>query len=819
MKKSFPLLYRFVVVLVLPLALVGLSAWLYLRQSLPDVSGTLHIDGVTAPVQIRRDGRGVPAITAGTDRDVFFAMGFVHAQDRMWQLEVQRRIAQGRLSELFGKDSVSQDMLLRSLGLYGAARTAWDGLAPDARASLQAYTDGINAWLARGQGLPPEFAAFDIVPARWTVYDSLAWLKIFSLNLSRNMTAEIARYHAAQLLSAPEMAVFFGHEGVTPAPLASGRPDVATALTKLGALYGSLEDTAGLGGKYVGSNAWAVSGALTADGGAMLANDPHLGLQIPSVWYPVVQRGEKLDSAGMSLVGLPLVIFGRNAHIAWGGTNMMADVQDLYFEQGDPKNPAVYRERDAWLPFATRTESIQVRAAFPAFLRPRPKPVEFVVRTSRRGPLVSDVIGMTGQPVALRWTALDPRDDTYTSFLRLNYARDWPSFRAALREYASPALNLLYADRQGNIGFQAIGKIPLRARGDGSLPSAGADGLHAWTGYIPFDELPSAYNPPGGYLVSANNKNSGADYPHFISLDWAPAGRADRIAALIEARKAAGGGFAPADFQRMQADVTSLPARAMLQRLRALQPGSARQREALEYLRHWDGAMLPSSQAATIFNFWMTHFKHSLFEERLHLNWRERTDAGYVDALVDQVSIGDLDALLGSAADTWCRHGQDTAPRACNTLLLRSLDEALAELTRHAGGDMDAWTWGRLQQARYAHLPFSKVRGLDHLFEQRSGGGGSPDTINVASGRFVVSEGYVQTFGASFRQIMQMGGSHPQHLYMNSTGQSGNVLSEHYADMVGAFAGAQLEALPGAGVPATQVLTPPVTAATSRNSP
>ncbi len=785
MNKRFPLLSRVVLVLVLPLAIGCAAGVWWLRASLPQESGELVLAGPSAPVSITRDRQGVPHIVGTSDIDVFFATGYVHAQDRRWQLEFQRRFAQGRLSELFGRASLDQDVWLRTLGLYRSAQDAWDALDPAARRSLQAYTDGINAWLAGHTVLPPEFALLGVRPEPWTVVDSLAWVKVFSLNLSGNLNRETARFAASQVLSARELESLFGTQ--SGAAQLAHTPAAAQQLALLARSEAQFGAALGLGGRFVGSNAWVVSGAKAADGGAMLANDPHLGLQAPSLWYPVVQQGAALSSSGMSLVGLPLVIFGHNGHIAWGGTSLMADVQDLYVEQVNPVDAGSYRVGDHWQRFVTRQETIRIKAEFPAVLRPQPEAVQLTVRSTGHGPVVSDLLNAGGPVAALRWTGLDKDDTTYASFLRLNYAHDWVAFRQALAAHVGPTLNMLYADRAGNIGMQGVGRIPLRGP---SVGGAALAGHGEWLGYIPAERMPSSYNPPAGFIVSANERNLPANYPYFVSDEWAQPARAERIASLLTAATAGGRRASVDDFARMQADVLSTPALKMVALLGTPAPASARQQQALAYLHAWDGGMGRDSRAATIFQAWMRHLRKRLVGERLHTAWGQRAQADFLDGVADAVTVEELLTMLGDEG-VWCRHGAIPGARSCEAIAARALDDGLDELEKLAGHDMRAWEWGKLHTVVYRHTPFSQVNLLRQLFERRAPAAGAGDTINVSDQVFVRSEGYLQSFGASFRQIVAFGPEQPRHLYMNSTGQSGNLLSAHYGDMVAPFGAVQ----------------------------
>jgi penicillin amidase len=725
-------------------------------------------------------------------------MGYVQAQDRMWQLEVQRRIAQGRLSEIFGARTLGQDAWMRTLGLHQAARAAWPRLSAEAQLSLQAYAAGINAWLATKPTLSPEFALLGITPQPWTPVDSLAWIKVFALNLSGNSNEEILRYLSAGSLTAEEQATFFQDKSKD-TDLARGSQADRQAMSALLGIQSEMQSALKIGGRFVGSNAWAVSKRWTGSGGAMLANDPHMGMQMPSLWYPVVQHGQRLRSSGMSLVGLPLVIFGRNHDIAWAGTNLPADVQDLYVERTDERNGGQYWSGGRWERFGERLETIVVKPDFPAALRNAVKPVQLRLRSTCHGPVISDAVSAVGQPMALRWTALDAADTTYESFYRLNLATDWASFRAALSYHVAPALNIVYADSAGHIGYQSIGRIPVRGKGDGGHPVDGADGQFAWQGYIPFDDMPRSYDPPSGFIVSANQRMVDSDYPYFLSGDWASPVRAERIAAMLEAAKRRGG-IGVAEFQKIQLDTVNVPALRIKTLLETQPATTARQREALRYLKAWNGQMAEDSQGAAIFTAWTRQLRQKLFVEQLKVGWERRQRAPYLNALLERVTVDELGLLFNDRGNIWCGERRRPGRPDCPTVLTESLDAGLDELERLGGSSMADWRWGDLHQTVLAHTPFSEQKMLDSVFERRFASGGGPDVVNVANAEFRPAEGYVQNFGAGFRQIIDLGqGARAAHVYINSTGQSGNVLSTHYADMTAAYAqGRYFSLLPAA---------------------
>jgi penicillin G amidase len=785
--KAFPLTCRFVLWVAAP-ALIGLTAvFIYLRGSLGTSDAPLTLTAAQGSAQVTRDRNGVVYITATRDEAAFFAVGFMHAQDRMWQLEVQRRLAQGRMSEVFGRSAIRQDAWMRTLDLYGAARSAWPALSADARASLTAYADGINAWLATDPVLPPEFQALNVRPQQWRALDSLAWSKVFALDLANNMETEITRLIASQYLDDEQLAELLGiRHGDIPPGVATRVPALRELLAGLDGINRHLSNELRIGGRYVGSNAWVVSGALTQTGRPLLANDPHLGLQIPSPWYVAKLAGQHLDATGMTLVGLPVVIFGRNADIAWGGTSLMADVQDLYLEQIDPADPRNYQTENGWQPFVAREEKITVRADFPEFLREPLAPVTVRVRVSRNGPLISDVLqraGTADHPVALRWTALEPGDTSYEAFFRLNYARDWRGFQDALGLLVAPALNFLYADNQGNIGSQAAGRIPVRARGTGRIPSPGWTDEFRWQANIPSTQMPGQYNPSSGYIVSANNDIAGADYPHFISADFAPPFRAKRIEQLLMEGRGESA-LTAAYMQRMQSDTVDLGTLRLLDHLKRTVPDDDSQRSALEHLRNWHGDMSVDSVGAVIFFVWAEQLREEIFATRMARYWNKPEQAPVADAIARHATYDVLLNALTDSSSQWCRPGEGASTRPCAAELHRALDRTIRELNKLMGSQMSKWRWGEAHTALYAHKPFSSLQPLASLFERRVPSGGSSDTINAANASYRESSGYEQTIGPSFRQVIEMAGERSGYWYVNSTGQSGNMLSPHYDDMI-----------------------------------
>ncbi len=755
-------------VFLVGLALVG--GWLYLRTSLPQTSGQIRLAGLDGPVTIVRDADGVAHIRATTDRDAYFAQGYVHAQDRLWQMEMNRRIGHGRLSEVLGQATVDTDKFLRTLGVSRAAQEAWEYLDPQVQEALQAYAQGVNAWLEQGRTLPPEFLILGVEPEPWSVYDSLVWAKMMAWDLGGNYDVELLRAKLIQALG-PE------RTGQILPPYPEDGVDIVDAETlglwdiqgaeALLALDSQLQEMTGLGGLDVGSNNWVVAGSRTATGMPMLANDPHLAASIPSIWYLNELKGRELHVTGASLPGLPGVVIGHNGRIAWGVTNVNPDVQDLYVERINPQNPNQYEVNGEWVDMEIVEEWIYVKG--------EEEPIRWAARSTRHGPLISDVLEDATAPLALRWTALDPDDTTFAAFYWLNRATDWESFLDALRLYVVPSQNFVYADVDGNIGYIAPGRIPIRAQGDGTLPVPGWTDDHEWIGFIPFDELPQVFNPPSGYVVTANNRVVDERYPYLLSTDWAPPYRAQRIVELIQEGSADGTGLTLEDMVRIQADQRSSQTAELLPWLLQVPPRDERQEQALSALRSWDGVASRESVATTIYEAWFIHLGMAMFQDELRGDLYEEMARRAHPLFLHQV----LSAPERYAG--WCDDVLTPAQESCIETAQNALDAALDELSDRFGPTMSRWRWGSVHRTQYPHRPFSQVPFLRWLFHRSIENGGDTYTVNVAPVR--VHQRYDQFHVPSYRQIVDLADP-GNSLFMTTTGQSGNPLSGHYDDLI-----------------------------------
>jgi penicillin G amidase len=792
------------------LMLACLVLYASLRRSLPLVDGTARVAGLSAPIDIIRDADAVPHIFASTRLDAVYGLGYVHAQDRLWQMEFQRRTGLGRLSEIFGAATLSQDRFLRTVGFARAARTAWATMPEDARQQVNAYVAGVNAFLAEhhGSALPPEFRILGFEPEPWTPVDVVVWVKMMAWDLSANYTLELLRQDIAQAVGREKLAQLmppYAVDGLSILTARASAPITKSATTTEGT---GLRDTRDadvrsisangswttafarslsngdpavadllLGGpatESLGSNNWVVDGTLSATGRPLLANDPHLSAKVPSIWYLAHLSAGDFDVIGATLPGGPAVVLGRNRFIAWGTTNAGADVEDLYRETLDATGRSALF-RGVQEPLQIISETIAVKGG---------APVRVDVRVSRHGPLVSDAINATSanvpaanrraplEPLALRWTALDATDTTTAAILRVDAAHNWNEFVTALASFVVPSQNFVYADVNGHIGFYAPGRIPIRAHGDGSQPADGSSGEAEWTGWVPFAELPHVYDPPEHFIVTANQRPAPASYPYMLGVDWQEPYRAQRITDLLR-RKAA---LTPDDFAAMQADTLSLHAQALVPLLIArAHPASAPDAQALAIVRQWNHDARADSAAAAIFEAWFLRLVPAIAGDDLG----PRLTAGYAGrfSFVTRFIVNTLTA--NDAA--WCDDRRTPARETCDDAVSAALHEGVAGLTRQLGSDMARWRWDAVHRAVFPHQGLDAVAALRPLFSRSVASAGDWSTIDV--GAVAVDRPFEQRSVASYREIIDLSTRNDSR-FLDAVGESGHPLSPHYDDFL-----------------------------------
>jgi penicillin amidase len=898
------------IVLVLVLALIGGvgygAYWSVdgLRASFPQTTGSLKVPGLTAAVEVKRDAHGIPQLYADNDEDLFRAQGFVHAQDRFWEMDVRRHMTSGRLSEMFGSGQVETDAFLRTLGWRQVAQTEYDTkLSPETKKYLQAYADGVNAYLKgkSGKDLSVEHAALKLdggyTPEQWTPVDSVAWLKAMAWDLRGNMQDEIDRALMSNKLTQAQIDELYppypfdrnkpiveggkveggkytpqggtagagsGSSAASTGGAASGSPASATTPTGLadnataqGATVGLRSQLASLAktldeipailgpnGSGIGSNSWVVSGKYTTTGKPLLANDPHLSPQLPSVWYQMglhcraVSAQCQYDVSGFTFSGMPGVVIGHNTDIAWGMTNLGADVTDLYLEQIKPEG---YVYDNKVLPFTSRDEVIKIAGGTSKNIK---------VRATNNGPLISDrsdeiaTVGArapvsssapdrgTGYAVALRWTALDPGKSMDAVF-KLNRAKDFASFRAAAADFEVPSQNLIYADNKGpngNIGYQAPGRIPVRTQGDGRMPAPGWDPKYAWkggkdgnAGYIPQNEMPWELNPARGYIVTANQavtETGAGKYPYVLTTDWGYGARSQRINDLIEAKIKDSGKISTDDMRTMQMDNSSEIAALLTPMLAKIQVSDPDVRSAQKLLEGWNYTQESDSAAAAYFNTVWRHILKLAFGDKMPkelrvegdcVNVREATGPNDdLAAIVRECGMRGPDSAQPDGGDRWFEvvrrlvkdeksawwqspaSFREKATTSRDELFARAMEDARWELTAKLGKDQSTWSWGRLHQLTLKNQTIGKegpgfMQWLLNRGPWNLGGGEA--TVNATG--WNASSGYGVTWVPSMRMVVNLNDLDKSR-WINLTGASGHAYHDHYTDQTTMWAKGEL---------------------------
>ena len=745
-----------------------------LRAPQPMRAGRLLLRGVSAPVEIIRDRWDVPHIYARSEADALFAQGFVHAQERLWQMDFNRRLVAGRLSEILGSVALPLDRWMRILGLRRSTEGQESMFDPGLRSLIERYIAGINAVIAKDP-LPVEFDLLGFSPEPWSVMDSLSWGKMMAWTLCVNWEAEVLRARLIAKLG-PEKAAeletpfFEGGPRVIP-------PGMDYSCIGSEALQRAAEARRFIGPSAregLGSNNWVLSGSRTDTGMPLLANDMHLGMTMPSPWYENHIVGGNLNIAGVSLPGVPLVIAGHNPHVAWGFTDGFTDVQDLYMERlrRTDDGRVQYEFQSSWLEAEVFHENIEVKGG---------TPVTQEVILTRHGPIINGLAPdhLGEQPLALRWTAFE-KDNVLACLFRMARAEDCQAFREALRDWSVPSQNTVYADTLGNIGYSLPGKLPIRARGDGRVPVPGWTGEYEWLGYVPFEELPHLYNPPQGYVATANNRVVGDDYPHWLGYDHCAGYRAERIVELIEKQPKIDVGY----IRSMQMDQVSKPAQRIARVLDSLQSDDSEIQSVIELMRGWDGSLAPHYAQAAVYEVLTIRLIAILLSGRLGDLALRYSGKGPVPVLQEGSILAErsrewLEFILTDPNSPWFDLGDG---RSRDELILAALGESIAFLKATCGSRIDEWRWDRLHQITFGHS-LGSVKPLDRFFNRGPFPlGGDSDTI-WASGATRHDLSHNLIVGPPFRFIADLHDWNKS-LGMLVPGQSGHPMSPHYADNI-----------------------------------
>jgi penicillin G amidase len=819
------------------IAIVFLAIVWIVRSSFPQMRGSIPAKGLQAQVDVLRDRFGVPHIRAASMHDLYFAQGYITAQDRFWQMDFWRHIGAGRLSEYFGKSTLGTDMYLRTVGFRRAAENDYKGMDPDARKAFDWYAEGVNAYISARtpSAISLEYALLQLQGVKvniepWVSLDSMTWLKAMAQDLGGNMRRELYTMDLVQKMGLARTRDFFGtfrynelpvivsdselprqllRGGIAHGPaarrsfplemLVSPPGELAiTAGTPWGVMEAALRPLALGSGLGIGSNDWVISGTRTASGKPILANDPHLGIQMPSIWYetdlyctaldaqPGKNEGAPFHVSGFSFAGVPGVIIGHNDRIAWGVTNVNPDVQDLYQEKVNPENPNQYEVNGKWVDMAVRAEAIKVNK--------QDDPTVILVRETRHGPVITDSSGFAGykgfgispaggfpagldlRVLSLRWTAFQV-NHTFGSVVQIDKARNWKEFRDALRFWDIPSQNFVYADVDGNIGYQTPGLIPVRSKGNGTVPSPGWTDDYEWKGFVPFDSLPFSYNPPKGYIVTANNPVTTPSYKYFISDDFSHGYRARRIAELIEGAR---GKLTVGDVGAIQADTLNLSAREVMPFLKALtlDGDAARGRDLL---LKWDMRMDAASAGAAVYAYFWQALVEEVFKAKVPAALWNR-DALLEDNSRLMNSVAEL--LPDPAAPFWDNPATLDVHENRDGVLATALQKGMKAGIKRLGKDIGQWKWGTVHTALFRNQTFgdSGIRPVEAIFnrgpvpvgggmQQVSSSDWNPekpfDTRGISSMRMIVD---LSDFNASVE--------------LNATGQSGHVGNRHYSDMI-----------------------------------
>ena len=787
MLTAFRWLIRLVTGLV-ALGLIGFGlAYYILSRSLVDYSEDFTLRGITAPVEIVRNNDNVPHIFGATDEDVYFALGFAHAQDRLWQMTMLRRTAQGRLSELFGPTTVKTDELMRRLDLYGlalASVAAQD--APTSRA-LEAYSAGVNAWInevsagARGRGAP-EFFFFSNEISAWSPADSIAILKLMALQFSGSMESEVLRARMSLLLPAARLADLLPDD---PGKGIAALPDYASLVPGVPASYapvefaeGALSPVPDLG--FAGaSNAWAAAPGRSAAGGSLLANDPHLGFTAPSIWYLARLDLQSGGVIGGTIPGVPAVLVGRSEVLGWGLTTAYVDDQDVLIEELNPANTEEYRTPDGWAKFDKRQSIITVKGA---------EPVTLTLRWSKNGPILPgthyDLASITpaGHVAALSWTALSGSDTSITAAMQLMHAKSIGAAMEAGRLFVAPAQNLMLADTTG-IAMQVIGALPARDPGNlskGRMPALGAEAVNGFKGTLPYADNPRFVNPTSGLLGNTNNKTVDRPFPLHLSFDWGDTQRIKRWLTLMQAREV----HTRESFIEAQLDTVDPTSRALLPLIgselwftgeAAAEGTPERMRQkALILLAAWNGEMSEHMPEPLIAEAWLRALMDRLIRDELG----QMADSFTHPAPVFMERVyRDVDG-----ASVWCDVIQSAAVESCADLARIALDEALLRLSETYGPNVESWRWGDAHQAAHDHPVMGEVPFLKYFVNIRQSTSGGDDTLQRGLTKGTGPNPYLNVHGAGYRGVYDFADPDSS-VFIIATGQSGHPLSRHYDDL------------------------------------
>ncbi|MBK7895862.1 MAG: penicillin acylase family protein [Candidatus Promineifilaceae bacterium] len=782
------ILLGIIALLIVVLAIIGV---VNVRRPFPNTDTTLTIPGLQDEVNVYRDENGISHIYAENEHDLFLAQGYVHAQDRFWQMEFWRHVSQGRISEIAGATTVDSDIFIRTMGWHRIAQESlayYERESPEMMAVLEAYSEGVNAYIAEeGDNISLSYTVLGLVNETWEIepwepLHTIAWAVVMADDLGGNWSDEIERANLIKELgegTTANLLPFYPYDN-RPVMVPTDAMDIEFTNEETDAMIqqmqqvnwtnvnthivGSYPEEGFLGsGDYVGSNNWVISGEHTDTGMPLLANDPHLGIQMPSIWYQVALHSPTLNVQGFSFAGVPGVVVGHNDHIAWGVTNVGPDVQDLYIEKINPNNPDQVEFMGEWENMEIIDEVIKVNGG---------EDVTIQVKITRHGPIISDLRDDTSDVLAMRWTAHEPMR-TLEAIIGLNTAVNYQEFREALRFWDAPSQNFVYADTEGNIAYQMPGLVPIRANGNGLVPVPGWTGEYEWEGWVPYEELPAILNPEWGYIATANHAVVDEEYPYQLNLYWADGDRGQRIVDMIEAELNGDGELSQADLARIQFDSHSLLADSYVPLLDGLSSNNEKVQAALERLRGWDRQARRDSVPAALFEI----FSMQLAQATL----ADEVGADNVNSFGGRVLFHQLAA---NPEAIWWDDTTTAAAESQADILLAALEDSVAWFEANVGEDMNDWTWGSIHTATFVSNPLgesgiSSVESLVNRGPFPADGGRS--IVNANSWSW--SEPAAVTGHVSMRMLVDMSDFDASE-WVIPTGQSGHPYHPNYDDQI-----------------------------------
>jgi len=803
----------YTVAILIILVVAGLFVWVKVNipKSFPQVNGEITINGLDAAVNVYRDKMGVPNIYASTPHDLFMAQGYIHAQDRFWQMDFWRHIGSARLAEMF-PSQLSTDEFLRTLGWKNIADEEYTSMDAESKSMLEAYSLGVNSYLNshKGTSLSFEYGILKLLnpgykPEPWTPVNTLTWAKSMAWDLGGNMTQEIDRAILLKTIPLDYVNELYpayspDHPVIVPAigenvdkpkvnPPFATKNSLDLVLKSASLKITGLNDLLGPSGSDIGSNNWVVGGSLTKTGLPLLANDPHLSIQMPSIWYQNGLHCQPMNEkcpynvTGFSFAGVPGVVIGHNDRIAWGVTNVGPDVQDLFIEKVNPVNSGQYEYLGKWVDMVIRKETILVAGG---------DPVEITIRSTIHGPIISDSYGPLKQQVdtpqvpftekagielpeqyviAMRWTALEP-GKLFNAIWGFDKAQNWDEFRSAARDFTVPAQNLVYADVDGNIGYQMPGNIPIRKSGDGRLPVPGWTGENDWQGYIPFEQLPYVFNPKSGFIATANNQVNPWNYPNLITTDWDYGFRAQRIVQLITS---APGPIDEAYFEKIQGDNYDASAAILVPMLLKTDLGNPDLDKIRAILKDWDYQDSMDSAPAALYAAYWKRFLSNTFGDDLPEDMQPTGSSRWFEVVRNMTS--------NPESHWWDSQFTKDKVETKDDIIKLSFSEAVAEIQGTLGKDPLKWRWGDLHTATFKNQTLGKsgISPIEMLFNRGpfpTNGGAS---IVNATG-WNASIGFEVTALPSLRMIVDLSDLNNS-LSVHTTGQSGHAYNSHYIDM------------------------------------